>query len=76
MFYHAGMSERDEDYELCMRAENVHLPKEGFFGVTAATGGLAGAFIIHYLLMVEILITTLWNIFVVTNMSYIREYTD
>ncbi|XP_057316720.1 protein ERGIC-53-like [Hydractinia symbiolongicarpus] len=41
VFYHGGMSERDEDYELCMRAENVHLPKEGFFGVSAATGGLA-----------------------------------
>jgi len=41
VFYHSGMSENDEDYELCMRAENVELPKEGFFGVTAATGGLA-----------------------------------
>ena len=36
------MSDKSEDYELCMRAESVHLPKEGFFGVTAATGGLAG----------------------------------
>ena len=42
MFYHNGMSNKDDDYELCMRAENVHLPKEGFFGVSAATGGLAG----------------------------------
>ena len=36
------MSLKDEEYELCMRAENVHLPKEGFFGISAATGGLAG----------------------------------
>ena len=36
------MSNKDDDYELCMRAENVQLPKEGFFGVSAATGGLAG----------------------------------
>ena len=36
------MSNKDDDYELCMRAENVHLPMEGFFGVSAATGGLAG----------------------------------
>uniref|UniRef100_A0A914MR13 L-type lectin-like domain-containing protein n=1 Tax=Meloidogyne incognita TaxID=6306 RepID=A0A914MR13_MELIC len=28
-------------YELCIRAENVFLPKAGFFGVSAATGGLA-----------------------------------
>ena len=42
VFYHGGMTNKDEDYELCMRAENVHLPKQGFFGVTAATGGLAG----------------------------------
>jgi len=41
VFYHGGMSNRDEDYELCMRAENVQLPKQGIYGVTAATGGLA-----------------------------------
>ncbi|KAF7637741.1 L-type lectin-like domain-containing protein [Meloidogyne graminicola] len=28
-------------YELCIRVENVFLPKAGFFGVSAATGGLA-----------------------------------
>ncbi|CAB3410836.1 unnamed protein product [Caenorhabditis bovis] len=28
-------------YELCMRSENVFLPKNGYFGVSAATGGLA-----------------------------------
>ena len=39
------MSDKDEDYELCMRAENVHLPKDGFYGVTGATGGLAGRLI-------------------------------
>jgi len=41
VFYHNGMSNKDDDYELCMRAENVELPKEGFFGISAATGGLA-----------------------------------
>lgn len=28
-------------YELCIRAENIFLPKNGYFGVSAATGGLA-----------------------------------
>ncbi|CAD5208534.1 unnamed protein product [Bursaphelenchus xylophilus] len=28
-------------YETCLRAENVFLPARGFFGVSAATGGLA-----------------------------------
>lgn len=37
-----GMSTKPEDFELCTRVENVHLSKEGFFGVSAATGGLAG----------------------------------
>jgi len=41
VFYHSGMSDRDEDYELCMRAENIELPKEGFYGITGGTGGLA-----------------------------------
>lgn len=28
-------------YETCLRVENVFLPQKGFFGVSAATGGLA-----------------------------------
>jgi mannose-binding lectin 1 len=36
------MTNNEEDFEVCMRAENVILPKMGYFGVTAATGGLAG----------------------------------
>ncbi|ELU17604.1 hypothetical protein CAPTEDRAFT_19831 [Capitella teleta] len=42
VFFHNGMTESAENqYELCFRTENVELPKEGHFGVTAATGGLA-----------------------------------
>ena len=37
------MAEKPE-YELCTRVENVHLPKTGVFGLSAATGGLAGLF--------------------------------
>ena len=36
------MTSTGDQYELCMRAENVYLPSQGYFGVTAATGGLAG----------------------------------
>jgi hypothetical protein len=36
------MSNNEQDYEMCFRVENVVLPKYGYFGVTAATGGLAG----------------------------------
>jgi len=35
------MTNNDDDYEVCLRAENVILPKYGYFGLTAATGGLA-----------------------------------
>lgn len=35
------MTNNNEDYEVCLRAENVILPKNGYFGVSAATGGLA-----------------------------------
>uniref|UniRef100_A0A914ZE35 L-type lectin-like domain-containing protein n=1 Tax=Panagrolaimus superbus TaxID=310955 RepID=A0A914ZE35_9BILA len=28
-------------YELCLRAENIFLPRNGYFGVSAATGALA-----------------------------------
>ena len=42
MYFHNGWTNSEFDYELCMRQENVILPKNGYFGVTAATGGLAG----------------------------------
>jgi mannose-binding lectin 1 len=36
------MSNNEKDFEVCMSVENVHLPQSGFFGISAATGGLAG----------------------------------
>ena len=36
------MTATGDQYELCMRQENVYLPKNGYFGISAATGGLAG----------------------------------
>lgn len=42
MFFHSGNTNNDKDFEICFRTENVHLPKAGYFGVSAATGGLAG----------------------------------
>jgi len=41
VLFHNGMSNNDKDYEMCVRTENVVLPKNGYFGVSAATGGLA-----------------------------------
>lgn len=41
LLFHNGMSNNEKDFEMCVRAENVVLPKYGFFGVSAATGGLA-----------------------------------
>ncbi|CAH0552175.1 unnamed protein product [Brassicogethes aeneus] len=41
VLFHNGMTNSDQDYEMCLRAENVVLPKGGHFGISAATGGLA-----------------------------------
>lgn len=41
VLFHNGMTNNEQDYEMCLRAENVHLPKRGYFGISAATGGLA-----------------------------------
>ena len=41
VMFHNGMSNNDKEYEMCMRVENVVLPKNGYFGISAATGGLA-----------------------------------
>ena len=40
--FHNGNSNNDDDFELCLRAENLYLPQFGYFGLSAATGGLAG----------------------------------
>ncbi len=37
---HDGMTPNVR-FELCIRAENIYLPKNGYFGLSAATGGLA-----------------------------------
>lgn len=41
VMFHSGNTNNDEEYELCLRTENVFLPQFGHFGVSAATGGLA-----------------------------------
>lgn len=41
VLFHSGMTNNEQEYEMCLRAENVFLPKNGYFGVSAATGGLA-----------------------------------
>lgn len=40
VYYSAGNFE-DDDFEYCTTVTDVHLPPNGFFGVSAATGGLA-----------------------------------
>ena len=37
-----GITTRESDFETCFRKENVKLSPGGYFGVTAATGALAG----------------------------------
>ncbi|KAJ4926047.1 hypothetical protein JOQ06_008231 [Pogonophryne albipinna] len=41
VMFNAGFTPDKEDYELCTKVDNMVLPTEGFFGVSAATGGLA-----------------------------------
>ncbi|KAJ9593985.1 hypothetical protein L9F63_014626, partial [Diploptera punctata] len=46
----SGMTNNEQDFEVCLRAENVILPKHGHFGVSAATGGLADDHdVLHFL---------------------------
>lgn len=50
LLFHNGMTNNLQDYEMCFRAENVFLPKGGYFGVSAATGGLADDHdVLHFL---------------------------
>lgn len=50
VLFHNGMTNNEQDFEVCLRAENVFLPKNGYFGISAATGGLADDHdVIHFL---------------------------
>lgn len=50
VWFHNGMTNNEQDIEVCLRVENVFLPTEGYFGVSAATGGLADDHdILHFL---------------------------
>jgi mannose-binding lectin 1 len=49
------MSNDETAYEICTRIDNINLPSSGYFGVSAATGGLADdhdvlSFITHSLI--------------------------
>lgn len=37
-----GFTPDKDDYEFCTKVDNMIIPSEGFFGISAATGGLAG----------------------------------
>lgn len=41
LYFNNGVITSAEGYELCTEAENVVLPSRGYFGLSAATGGLA-----------------------------------
>ena len=44
-----GFTPDKEDYEFCTKVDNMIIPSEGFFGISAATGGLAGIILISVL---------------------------
>lgn len=37
-----GFTPDKDDYEFCTKVDNMIIPPEGFMGISAATGGLAG----------------------------------
>lgn len=44
------MTNNEADFEMCSRTEGISLPIGGYFGVSAATGGLADDHdVIHFL---------------------------
>nr|XP_018914726.1 PREDICTED: protein ERGIC-53 isoform X1 [Bemisia tabaci] len=50
LLFHSGNTNNDQDFEICFRKEGIYLPKNGFFGLSAATGGLADDHdVLHFL---------------------------
>lgn len=42
VFINNGFTPDKDDYEFCTKVENMIIPGTGYFGISAATGGLAG----------------------------------
>lgn len=38
LLFHNGMTNNEQDYDICFRMDNIVLPKNGYFGISAATG--------------------------------------
>ena len=59
LWVHEGVSSAVEDYQLCLRTEAIsNIPLEGYFGISAATGGLSDdhdvlSFLVHRLVPME-----------------------
>ncbi|XP_032666479.1 protein ERGIC-53 [Odontomachus brunneus] len=50
LLFHNGMTNNEQDYDICFRIDNIILPKNGYFGISAATGGLADDHdVLHFL---------------------------
>ncbi|XP_056638339.1 protein ERGIC-53 [Diorhabda sublineata] len=50
VLFNNGMTNNEKDFDMCLRAENIVLPRGGYFGISAATGGLADDHdVIHFL---------------------------
>ncbi|XP_067871245.1 protein ERGIC-53-like [Heterodontus francisci] len=41
VYLNVGVTDFDENYEFCTEVRNMNLPSSGYFGVSAATGGVA-----------------------------------
>jgi len=41
IYYHSGLNQDLSNYEICTQVDNIDLPKQGFVGISAETGGLA-----------------------------------
>lgn len=46
-----GFTPDKNDYEFCAKVENMIIPPQGHFGISEATGGLAGKS--HYLFILK-----------------------
>jgi len=54
LLIHNGLTNNAKDYEICARVEGIQLPARGFFGLSAATGGLADDHDVHKFLVTSL----------------------
>lgn len=68
-----GFTPNKDDYEFCTKMVNMIIPTEGFFGISAATGGLAGTCWVFLTFPYILCLTVISPLFICADQKYLLK---